>query len=123
MSFNGGFIDSTFHAELIADTVSLNENIRIENLTLVSDFSEDSVNLYLDYYNLGDKTYAGRMNIGGRVNSPTNFGFSIYDAFVEVADSVWRFAPNNYVEIDSNLVKIDKVKVSSYNKFIALNGG
>ena len=120
--FNGGFIDSTFHAELIADTVSLNENIRIENLTLVSDFSEDSVNLYLDYYNLGDKTYAGRMNIGGRVNSPTNFGFSIYDAFVEVADSVWRFAPNNYVEIDSNLVKIDKVKVSSYNKFIALNG-
>jgi len=119
---NGGFLDSTFHSELIADSIALNENIRIENLSLVTDFTEDSVNLYLDYYNTGDKAYAGRVDLGGRVNSPTKFGFSIYKAFVEVADSVWRFAPDNYVEIDSNLVKIDHLEVRSYNKFIKLDG-
>lgn len=119
---NGGFLDSTFHVELISDTVALNKNIRVENLNLVCDFNEDSINLYLNYYNTGDKVYAGRVNLGGKVNSPKSFGFRIYDAFVEVADSVWRFAPDNYVEIDSNLLKIVHLQVYSHNKYIKLDG-
>ncbi len=118
----GGFSDSVFNVDLIADTISFNKNIRVENLNLQSGFSEDSVNLYLDYFNTGDKRYAGEINLTGKILGAKHFGFHLNDAFVEVADSVWVFNDENYVEIDSNFIRIDSLNVSSFDKYISLQG-
>lgn len=118
----GGFADSVFNVNLFSDTISLNENIRMENAQLNASFSGDSIDLFLDYFNTGEKSYGGQLNLAGKIKTPTKFGFQLSDAFVVVADSTWRFAPKNYIEIDSNYVNIDHLEVSSNHKFIKLDG-
>ncbi len=119
---NGGFADSTFEVTSFTDMLGVNENLRIENLQITSNFQNDSVNLLVDYLNTGEKNYSGEINLGGKINSTHNFSFGLYESFIEVADSVWVFEPNNYVEIDSNYIQLKGLKVSSYAKYIALAG-
>jgi hypothetical protein len=106
------------------DEISVGDQLKVYNLSLISTISDDLMDSKLAWNNIGDVSYSGSINTSARFfrqeKSP-HIEIAVKPTRIYIADSLWQINSAR-ITIDSTLVKINKLALTSRNQSIIVDG-
>jgi len=106
------------------EEISIGEQFKIYNFSIISEAGDDVLDSKLAWNNFGSVTYSGSMNTSARFfkqkNSP-HIEVAIKPTKLYLADSLWQVNSSTF-SIDSSVVKINNLKLSSKSQSITIDG-
>jgi hypothetical protein len=106
------------------DEISFGNNLKMYNLSLITEASNDVMDSKLSWNNFGDVTYSGSINTSTRFfkqeKSP-HVEITVKPTRLFLADSLWQIN-SSLITIDSTLIKIKKLELTSRNQSVMANG-
>lgn len=104
---------------------NLTDSTRIENVDLVFKLTNDQVQFSYSWKNKPDGqglNYSGSINGLANIYRNNKFSIRFLSSEIEIADSVWKFADNNEIFIDSTSIAINNFVIRSVSQQLAVNG-
>jgi hypothetical protein len=106
------------------EEVSIGDQFKIYNLSLISDANNDVLDSKLVWNNFGSVSYSGSVNTSARFfkqkGSP-HIEVSVKPTRLYLADTLWQIN-SSLVTIDSTVVQVNKLKLSNGNQSITFDG-
>ena len=116
--------DSKLNIRNKVEDISIGEQFKVYNLSMVSQAGADVVDSKLAWNNSGAVSYSGSLNTSTKFfrqeHSP-HIEVSFRPTQVYMADSLWQIH-SALISIDSTLVKVDKLKFSNNGQSIMVDG-
>ena len=116
--------DSKLNIRNKVDEVDLGEKIKVYNLSLISEASGDILDSKLAWNNFGGVSYSGSINTSTKFFPQKNYPhleISVKPTRIYLADSLWQIN-SALITVDSTLIKINKLKLSSHSQSITADG-
>ncbi|MFA5326814.1 MAG: translocation/assembly module TamB domain-containing protein [Prolixibacteraceae bacterium] len=106
------------------DEISMSDQFKIYNLSLISEASQDILDSKLAWNNYGSVSYSGSVNTSTKFfeqkNSP-HIEISVKPTRLFLADSLWQIN-SSLITVDSSLIKVNKFRLSSRAQSITADG-
>jgi hypothetical protein len=106
------------------DEIAIGSELKIYNLALISDASNDILNSKLSWSNIGDVSYSGSINTSTKFfkqeKSP-HVEVTVKPTRIFLADSLWQIN-SALITVDSTLVKINQLELTSRNQSVVVDG-
>lgn len=116
--------DSRLHVRNKIDQLDIGNQLKIYNLSLTSDASDDVLDSKLAWNNYESESYSGVLNTSTKFSRQKNkphVEISIKPSRLYMADSLWLLNSST-VSVDSTLVKIKNLKISNKSQSITADG-
>ncbi len=116
--------DSKLHVRNKVDELDFGEQLKIYNLSLTADASDDVLDSKITWNNYESVTYSGILNTSTKFLKQKNkphIDISIKPSRLYLADSLWLLN-SALVSIDSSFIKINKLKISNKTQSITADG-
>ena len=106
------------------DEISIGDELKVYNLSLISAVSGDLMDSKLSWNNFGDVSYSGSINTSTRFfrqeKSP-HIEIAVKPTRLFLADSLWQIN-SALITIDSTLIKINKLALTSSGQSVIADG-
>ncbi len=106
------------------EEISIGEKFKVYNLALLSEAVSDGMDSKLSWNNFGAVSYSGSINTSTRFFRQTgspHVEISVKPTRLFLADSLWQLN-SALVTIDSSLIKVNNLKLSSGHQYISAEG-
>ena len=106
------------------EEIAVGDKFKMYNMSLFSSASDDVMDSRLSWNNSGDVTYSGSLNASTRFFERPNrphVEINVKPSKLYVADSLWLIN-SSLITVDSTLVRINKLKLSSRGQSILADG-
>jgi hypothetical protein len=116
--------DSKLNVRNKFDEISIGDQFKIYNLSLISSASGDLLDSKLAWNNYGDVSYSGSVITSTRFTAQKNYPhveISVKPSRFYLADDTWQINPA-LITVDSTLVRINKLKFSNNSQSITADG-
>jgi len=106
------------------DEISVGDNLKIYNLSLITEASDDVMDSKLSWNNFGNVSYSGSINTSSKFfrqkNSP-HVEITVKPTRLFLADSLWQIN-SAMISVDSSLIKINKLALTSRSQSVIADG-
>jgi hypothetical protein len=116
--------DTKLHMRNKAEEVSIGDQFKVYNLSLISEAESDVLDSKLSWNNFGPVSYSGSINASARFFQQKDYPhieISVKPTRLYLADSLWQIN-SALVTVDSTLVKINKLRLSSKGQSVTADG-
>jgi hypothetical protein len=106
------------------DEVSIGEQFKIYNLSLISEGMNDVMDSKLAWNNYGSLSYSGSINTSTRFfaqKKRPHIEISVKPTRIYLADSLWQVNSSS-ITVDSTLININKFKLSNKSQVVTFDG-
>ena len=116
--------DSKLYMRNKVEEFDLGEQFKIYNLSLISEAEDDVLDSKLAWNNFDDVSYSGSINTSTKFFAQKNrphVEISVKPTRLYLADSLWQIN-SALITIDSTLIKINKLRLSSKGQSVTADG-
>ena len=116
--------DSKLYMRNKVEEFDLGEQFKVHNLSLISEAEDDVMDSKLAWNNFDDVSYSGSINTSTKFFAQKNrphVEISVKPTRLYLADSLWQIN-SALITIDSTLIKINKLRLSSKGQSVTADG-
>jgi len=107
-----------------ADEISVGDQFKVYNLSLISEASSDVLDSKLAWNNFGAVSYSGSVNTSAKFFSQKNsphIEIAVKPTRLFLSDEQWQIN-SSLISVDSTLIKVNNLKLSNKDQVITLDG-
>ena len=116
--------DSKLNVRNKIEEMSLGNQFKIYNLSLISEAADDNLDSKLSWNNYGAVSYSGSINTAAKFSEQKNYPhieLTVKPSKIYIADEQWKINPA-LITIDSTLIQVNKLKFSNNTQSITADG-